>query len=463
MVVNTCSRTFSASTTAGDNLTDVTYPSGRVVRYDVNDANQITKVFEPNDGPIWADAFSYHPSGGVAAYTLRNGQTTAITYDDPHQRYWPKTVQSGPVSLTYTYDKVGNVAAIADSRGGTFSQGFGYDAVDRLTSVTGLGAGTFTYDAKGNRLTKNGVEQTYWAGTDRLQSDGVTSYGYDAAGNTTSAGSTTFTYTPFNMQETATVNGVVTTYRCDADNQRRMRTGPTATEYFVSGPGLVPLAEYREVGGALTLAREYLYAGTRLIASEAPVTTVTWTDDPLVRQQTVVKRVHLTELRDAVNVVREKHGLPRASWIVDPTITPFGTVIHHQHIRELRAALDAVEAYTYPTDPDLLAGVPIKLEHVKEIRDRVVALMARTGGAHYYHLDELGSVRAVTDGSGALLRRHDYAPFGEEINAVAGSDARRFTGKERDPETGMDYFSAPESDIHALGNIGLERHKLMIL
>ena len=425
-----------------DNLTQVTYPSGRVVGYDVNAANQITKVSEPNDGRIWADAFSYHPSGALSGYAARNGQGTAVAYDDPHQRYWPKTVQSGPVSLIYTYDNVGNVAAIADSRGGTFSQGFGYDAVDRLTSVTGLGAGTFTYDAKGNRLTKNGVEQTYWAGSERLQSDGVTSYGYDAGGNTTNAGSTTFTYTPFNMQETATVGTAVTTYRYDADNQRRMRTGPTATEYFVSGPGLVPLAEYRAVGGVLSLAREYLYAGSRLLASEAPVTTVAWTDDPLVRQQTVVKRIHLTELRDAVNMVREKHGLPRVNWIVDPTITQFGTAIHHQHIRELRAALDAVETYTYPTDPDLLAGATIKLEHVKEIRDRVVALMGRTGGAHYYHLDALGTVRAVTNAMGAVVRRHDYAPFGEEVAPIAGSDRRRFTGKERDAETGLDYFSA---------------------
>ena len=59
----------------------------------------------------------------------------------------------------------------------------------------------------------------------------------------------------------------------------------------------------------------------------------------------------------------------------------------------------------------------------------------------YYHVDALGSVRAVTDASGAVVRRHDYLPFGEE-NGVPGSDARRFTGKERDGETGLDYFGA---------------------
>jgi RHS repeat-associated protein len=74
------------------------------------------------------------------------------------------------------------------------------------------------------------------------------------------------------------------------------------------------------------------------------------------------------------------------------------------------------------------------------------ALTAATAGAQppapvieHYHVDALGSVRAVTDTSGQLVRRHDYLPFGEE-NGVPGADARRFTGKERDQETGLDYF-----------------------
>jgi RHS repeat-associated protein len=60
----------------------------------------------------------------------------------------------------------------------------------------------------------------------------------------------------------------------------------------------------------------------------------------------------------------------------------------------------------------------------------------------YYHTDALGSVRAVTDQSGALVRWHDYFPFGEEYLVQAGADNRRFTGKERDTETGLDYFGA---------------------
>jgi RHS repeat-associated protein len=60
----------------------------------------------------------------------------------------------------------------------------------------------------------------------------------------------------------------------------------------------------------------------------------------------------------------------------------------------------------------------------------------------YYHLDALGSVRAVTNPSGAVVRTHDYRPFGEGENPTAGTDPTRFTGKERDTESGFDYFGA---------------------
>jgi RHS repeat-associated protein len=60
----------------------------------------------------------------------------------------------------------------------------------------------------------------------------------------------------------------------------------------------------------------------------------------------------------------------------------------------------------------------------------------------YYHLDALGSVRAVTNQSGTVVRTHDYRPFGEGENPAAGSEPTRFTGKERDAESGLDYFGA---------------------
>jgi len=70
--------------------------------------------------------------------------------------------------------------------------------------------------------------------------------------------------------------------------------------------------------------------------------------------------------------------------------------------------------------------------------------------------DHLGTPRIILDQTGSLanVKRHDYLPFGEELFAgtggrttamgyVAGDGVRQqFTQKERDVETGLDYFGA---------------------
>jgi len=59
--------------------------------------------------------------------------------------------------------------------------------------------------------------------------------------------------------------------------------------------------------------------------------------------------------------------------------------------------------------------------------------------------DALGSTRTKTNGSGLALARFDYEPFGAEIGRHgSGGDGlrQRFTGKERDAESGLDYFGA---------------------
>jgi RHS repeat-associated protein len=47
----------------------------------------------------------------------------------------------------------------------------------------------------------------------------------------------------------------------------------------------------------------------------------------------------------------------------------------------------------------------------------------------------------VTNVAGAVVKRHDYFAFGEDIMGPEG-DPRRFTGKERDAETELHYFGA---------------------
>jgi len=75
--------------------------------------------------------------------------------------------------------------------------------------------------------------------------------------------------------------------------------------------------------------------------------------------------------------------------------------------------------------------------------------------AYWLVADHLGTPRMVVNKSGTLagVKRHDYLPFGEELGLISGRTEvmgysaidnvrQKFTQKERDNETGLDYFGA---------------------
>jgi RHS repeat-associated protein len=63
---------------------------------------------------------------------------------------------------------------------------------------------------------------------------------------------------------------------------------------------------------------------------------------------------------------------------------------------------------------------------------------------HYYFSDHLGSSNVVTSGTGSIEEESDFYPFGGEraYTDTLPDQSYKFTGKERDPETNLDYFGA---------------------
>ncbi len=105
----------------------------------------------------------------------------------------------------------------------------------------------------------------------------------------------------------------------------------------------------------------------------------TFTDDPLSAFSTVVKAIHITELRADIDSARIARSLPRFAW-TDPAITPGSTPVKAVHLAELRRAL--AQAYqavgrTAPTytDPVVAQGaLTISAGHVGELRAALQAL-----------------------------------------------------------------------------------------
>jgi RHS repeat-associated protein len=97
--------------------------------------------------------------------------------------------------------------------------------------------------------------------------------------------------------------------------------------------------------------------------------------------------------------------------------------------------------------------------YVYDVLGRLVAeystQAAANPGLSYVTTDNVGSPRVLTDSAGAVLARRDFMPFGEEL--VAGTANRataqkygsgidklrnRFTGYQKDAETGLDFAEA---------------------
>lgn len=201
--------------------------AGRSTR--VDGAGGATSYFYDDRGNLISQAgaagtatYTYDGDGTVATRTDATGKAT-FTYD-PAGRL--KTVADPVTSRTasYGYDSAGRLSSTVDtSVGGRVLRQFGYDALSRLASdrldqfgEPGVPPRTiigvdYAYDRDDKLKSKSGNNYGY-DGAGRLTSwtdpaGAVTAYGWDDAGNRTSAGADTFTY----------------------DERNRLKTGPGET------------------------------------------------------------------------------------------------------------------------------------------------------------------------------------------------------------------------------------------
>jgi hypothetical protein len=105
------------------------------------------------------------------------------------------------------------------------------------------------------------------------------------------------------------------------------------------------------------------------------VTTVAFTDPSLTTCGVVVKGVHITQLRAAINLARASVGLP-AFTFTDPTLPAASLVIKAVHLTELRSAMagfaSAIGTTPAYTDPTIVPGTTmVKAVHLQELRDLI--------------------------------------------------------------------------------------------
>lgn len=263
--------------------TSITYPSGRIIAqgYDAIGRPSTTS----SGGTTYLTVSAYNAGNQPLNTQLGNGVLGAFGYNDHLQlstlRYNLPSAPSDVLNLSYDYGTTNNNGQIRavhyytvpGTEDLTKTENFTYDPWKRLqaaqtTTVNGT-AGTWSlqwsYDRLGNRLTQSLVGGNVSIGQPQLVVDTNTNriagFGFDASGNMTSDGVNTYSYDAANRL--TQVNAGAGSYTYFGALRIKKIVGSTTTAYVYSADR--PIAEY--VNGALS--KEYVYAGSRLLATLA--------------------------------------------------------------------------------------------------------------------------------------------------------------------------------------------------
>lgn len=217
-----------------------TGPAGTTA-YAYDSLERLTGVTDPAGGTF---GIAYDSLGRPVGLARPNGVSDSMTYDaGGHLAGIQSRGAAGIVTASsYTVDQGGRRASVTDGAGGVTR--YTHDAFGSLISVaTSAGTVAYTYDARGNRLSRGASAYAYDAG-DRMTSDGASSYTYDAGGRmltkTDAAGGVTryswngrgqlsgitlpggsvvfYLYDPFGRRVAVNSAGVVRRYAYDGPN-----------------------------------------------------------------------------------------------------------------------------------------------------------------------------------------------------------------------------------------------------
>ncbi|MEK4046824.1 RHS repeat-associated core domain-containing protein [Paenibacillus sp. FSL H8-0048] len=188
-------------------FTNYTYQQSRVTQVQTNGSAAVTGAASANAQYTY---FGNDQVKSITYPTLTDGSTLKTEYTYNPSLGWTErmTNTKGNFVLTaysYSYDNNGNRVAVSESRngGGAQTTNYGYDALNRLISISRPDGGqtTYTYDVRGNRLTLSDTSTVSLDSAD-------TSYTYDLQNTLTSV----------------TKGGASTSFQYYADGMRSIKT-----------------------------------------------------------------------------------------------------------------------------------------------------------------------------------------------------------------------------------------------
>jgi RHS repeat-associated protein len=129
-------------------------------------------------------------------------------------------------------------------------------------------------------------------------------------------------------------------------------------------------------------------------------------------------------------------------------LTSYGTSAQYTYNGDGLRASKSVSGVSEPFVWDTVDGLPLILQdgsssYVTGLGGLPLEQIANGSVTGYYHLDQLGSVRAITDGAGSTLATYSYDPYGNLTSqASTVVNPFGFTGQYQDAESGLYYMRA---------------------
>jgi RHS repeat-associated protein len=405
----------------------VTTPDGSVTNPVFNERSLLAQVNVDLDGAPAATSFvstvSYDPKGQRQQISYGNGATTSYIYDPDTFRLiqLQTTRPAGPnplQDLTYTYDPVGNITRLKDAaQQASFfanqyispSADYTYDAIYRLVRASGR-----------EQIGQAAAPQTSWDDSARaglpLPADYTETYGHDAVGNITS------------VVHAAAVGNWTRTYAYDEP------TTPPASNQLTST--MVGSSDER-----------YAYDPNGNITAMPQLAVMDWDWKNQLQSTTPLAP------SDAASQTTYYTYASSGERIRKITVSPTGSIASR------RLYLGGYEVYReYAT-----AGAVTLERQSLHVCDgaRVICLVETTtidakGGQaaapstviRYQFGNLLGSAIVELDPTAAIISYEEYYPYGSTSFQAGPSAAEvslkryRYTGRERDKETGLGYHGA---------------------
>jgi RHS repeat-associated protein len=389
---------------------------------------------------------------------------------------------------TYAYDALNRIASgssAAATGGDAWGQNFTIDAWGNLTAQTATKGTIPNFSAAANTNNR------------------LVGYTYDNAGNMTNDGVNTLVYNAENQITSSTTASVVTTYTYDANSNRvKKQTGSAFTEYVYFGSNVI--AEKDESGnwtdyvfaGDQRVAKAEHFED-RIYTTGTNCSGCGWQWTVFAFNATdsyngyVIRtgdRLHLrqyqtTGTRAGVSIAFTDGTYSNSINDQDGAPSTADTYTNQWHYRRLDLDSFAgktiyriritTEGYTaaglwkaYYNDISLtssdgavrpvwshgrsvsftitntsgVTGISATAEHLAGASIPTSLLPVTTTA--YYQGDHLGSSRMMTSSNAYPVWQKTYLPYGGELSFSSNPSKFLFTGKERDAETGCDYFGA---------------------